>query len=166
MAIARDVASQDTFARMAPGAYTNISLGQKQGIIVQGGPGETVVLNLKNFVISGSATFTLQRTATTNFIINVTKQFSLSNNAKIVLSGGLQWNHVFFDVLGKGDVTLSGHSWLAGILTASQRMVKLTDHSTVWGQVIANKVLIRDSAQIIHPLMKIFKKPAMTRQSI
>ena len=133
-------------------AYTNINLSNRQSVVINGAPGETVTLNLQNFKMSGSSTFTLQGTATTNFIINVTKQFSLSGSATIVLSGGVQWNHVFFNVLGKGsDVTLSGHSSLTGIITAKQRTVKLSDHSIVRGEVIANKVVLSGNGQIIQP---------------
>ena len=39
-------------------------------------------------------------------LINIAKQFSLSNNAKIVLSGGVQRNDVFFNVVGQGEPVL------------------------------------------------------------
>lgn len=152
LGIAGDLASKDTFAWMRQGVSTSINLGQDQSMIVQGAPGETVVLNLKNFVMSDSARLTLQGTATTNFIINVTKQFSLSGSAKIVLSGGVQWDNVMFNVRGKGTVVrLSGQSELVGILTANRRKVQLSDNSIVRGQVFARRVVLLDGSQIIQP---------------
>jgi hypothetical protein len=145
-------ASNHAFALEPTRSYTDINLSRNQSTIVQGAPGETVVLKLQSFALSGNATFTLQGTATTTFIINVTKQFSLSGHSKIVLSGGVQWDNVLFNVRGQGNpVRLSGHSRLEGILMANQRTVKLRGHSTVSGEVIANKVLLRNAAQIIHP---------------
>lgn len=144
--------SDHAFALEPTRSYTNINLSRNQSITLQGAPGETVVLDLKNFTMSGSATFTLQGTTTTNFIINVTKQFSLSGMAKIVLSGGVQWNNVLFNVRGKGaDVCLSGSARFQGILTANLRTVRLSGQSRVIGEVMAKKVLLSGSAQIIHP---------------
>ena len=152
LGIAGDLPSGDTFARMRQGVSTSINLDQDQSMILQGAPGETVVLNLKNFVMSDNATLTLQGTATTNFIINVTKQFSLSGSAKIVLSGGVQWDNVRFNVRGKGTVVrLSGQSGLVGILTANRRKVQLSDNSIVRGQVFARRVVLLDGSQIIQP---------------
>jgi hypothetical protein len=131
---------------------TTINLDDRQSILIQGAPGETVTLKLKNFRMRENATLTLQGTTTTSFVINVTNQFSLTGNAKIVLSGGVQWNSVFFNVLGQGDpVRLSKQSSLSGILEASQRTVKLRGHATVLGEVIARKVLLSGASQITQP---------------
>jgi hypothetical protein len=143
--------SDHAFALAPTRSYANFNLGQHQNVTVQGAPGETVVLQLKNFVMQGSATFTLEGTATTNFIINVTRQFSLSRYAKIVLSGGLQWNNVLFNVMGRGaDPILSGSAYLEGILMANQRTVMLTGQSRVIGEVIANRIVMSKRSQITH----------------
>ncbi len=100
----------------------------------------------------GSATFTLQETATTNFIINVTRQFSLSGNVKIVLAGGVQWDNVLFNVRGQGaDVLLSNNARLEGILMANMRTVRLSGQSRVIGEVIAKKIVMSNGSQITHP---------------
>jgi hypothetical protein len=39
-------------------------------ITITGAPGETIVLSLKNFILKGNSSFTLQGTATTTFIRN------------------------------------------------------------------------------------------------
>lgn len=113
-------------------------------------PGETVTFNLQNFVLTGHSTLTLSGDATGTFIFNVTKQFSLTHSARIVLSGGIQWNQVFFNVLGTGPrVTLSGESHLIGTLTANQRVVRMNDHAIAYGKVFAKRIIIRQAAQII-----------------
>src|SRR6267378_2818295 len=106
------------------GSSGSISLRGNQSSSIVGAPGQTVTLNLRNFVLAGQSTFTLQGTATTSFIVNVTKQFSLSGNSQIILSAGVRWDHVFFNVLGRGSaVSLSGNAQLYGTLTARQRTV-------------------------------------------
>jgi cytoskeletal protein CcmA (bactofilin family) len=145
-------ASDHAFALAPTRSYTNINLVRNQNITVQGAPGETVVLSLKNFVMQGSATFTLQGTATTNFIINVTRQFSLSGYAKIVLSGSVQWDNVLFNVRGQGtDVLLSSNARLEGILMANLRTVRLSGQSRVIGEVIAKRIVMSNGSQITHP---------------
>ena len=130
----------------------SIHLGENQSALVSGAPGQTVVLNLRNFRMSGNSTFTLQGTATTTFVINVRRQFSLSDTARIVLSGGVQWNNVTFHVMGTGsDVTLSQYSSLEGMLIANQRTVRMSGHAIVRGSVSARRIVLRGSAQIIQP---------------
>jgi hypothetical protein len=134
------------------GSSGSISLRGNQSSSIVGAPGETVTLNIRNFVLTGHSTLTLQGTATTSFIINVTKQFSLSGRSRIILSSGLRWDHVFFNVLRRGSiVSLSGNAQLYGTLTATLRTVKMADHSVVYGAVTAGKILVTDAARIIPP---------------
>ncbi len=141
-----------TSARSGLGSFASISLGGSQNVSILGAPGATVTLNLQNFVLAGGSTFTLQGTATTSFIINVRKQFSLSGSSQIILSGGVRWDHVFFNVLGRrGVVSISGRVQLYGTLTARQRTVRLDDYSIVYGAVTARKILVTDSSRIIPP---------------
>ena len=147
-------ASNHAFSLAPTRALTDISLGGNQGLArtVTGAPGETVVLSLRSFIMRGDSVFTLQGTATTIFIINVKRQFSLTDRARIVLSGGLTWDDVLFNVRGKGStVTLSGHADFQGILLATKRTVQLSGHSEVDGEIIANKVLLNGGSQVIHP---------------
>ena len=141
-----------TSARSGLASFASISLGGSQNVSILGAPGATVTLNLQNFVLAGGSTFTLQGTATTSFIINVRKQFSLSGSSQIILSGGVRWDHVFFNVLGRrGVVSISGRAQLYGTLTARQRTVRLDDYSIVHGAVTARKILVTDSSRIIPP---------------
>ena len=123
------------------GSSASIRLGGSQNVSIPGAPGQTVTLNLRNFVLAGQSTFTLQGTATTSFIINVTRQFSLSGSSRIILSGGVRWDHVFFNVLGRGSVvSIRNRAQLYGTLRARQRTVRLDDYSIVYGAVTARKI--------------------------
>ncbi len=87
----------------------SVKLRGDQNITITGAPGETVVLSLKNFILRGNSSFTLQGGATTTFVVNVNKKFSLKGNSHIDLAG-LQWNQVLFNVVG-----LAGKFRLAAI---------------------------------------------------
>jgi len=82
----------------------------------------------------------------------VSSAFSLSGSAKIVLSGGVTWDNVLFNVHGTGsDVQLNGNTSLEGILMATKRKVGLSNMALVKGEIIANKISLSGSAQVIHP---------------
>lgn len=145
-------ASSRAFGLEATRPNTGMSLKGQQSKIISGAPGETVVLKLDYFTLSGNSTLTLQGSATTTFIINVKGQFSLTDNAQIVLSGGVQWNDVLFNVRADGEaVCLSGNSRLEGILMASRGTVQLRGHSTVIGEVIGDRVLLNGNSTVTHP---------------
>lgn len=130
----------------------SVELTRNQNFTLSGAPGETVTLNLQNFILTGHSTFTLEGSATTTFIINITNQFSLSQKACIVLSGGVTCYNVFFNVLGPGSpLVLKGQSYLPGTLTAIQRKVRMRGQAVVYGWVISSKTRIRQQAQIIDP---------------
>src|SRR5205807_7359168 len=121
---------------------TDIQLSGNQNFTISGAPGQTVVLKLQNFTIS-AGTLTLQGSPTTNFVINVSKQFSLTNHAQIILSGGVSWDDVLFNVVGNGSkVTMDGGSVLRGILMANNRTVALSGKATVYGEVVGNQVTL------------------------
>src|SRR5205807_10208291 len=93
----------------------------------------------------------LQGTATTTFVINVNKKFSLKGNSHIDLAG-LQWDQVLFNVVGTGHkVSLGGSSIFNGILMANDRTVKLKGDATVSGEIIANRLKLRGSSRVLHP---------------
>jgi choice-of-anchor A domain-containing protein len=144
-------ASDAAFALTPTLFYSTVNLTGYQSQTISGAPGETVVLKLGTFALSDNATFTLRGTATTKFIINVTQSFSLSGSAKIVLSGGLAWNDVLFNVRGAGVVKLSGRSVFNGVLMADNRTVKAFGQSSVNGELIANRIVLGGSIQISRP---------------
>ena len=100
----------------------------------------------------GNSTLTLQGSADTTYVINVNRGFSLTDASRIVLSGGLDWNDVLFNVRGPGTaVTVAGNASFQGILLATRRTVQLRDAAVLRGEVIADNWLIQGTAQINHP---------------
>jgi hypothetical protein len=91
-------ASAYAFSLTPNRSNTSVKIRGDHNITITGAPGETVVLSLKNFILKGNSSFTLQGTATTTFIINVSKKFSLKGNSHIDLAG-LQCNQVLFNVI-------------------------------------------------------------------
>jgi hypothetical protein len=153
---AQDISTPNETKRASTGfglsTSNDIRLSGYQHSVFASPPGSTITLNLQNFLLSGHSTLSLLGDATATFIINVTNQFSLAQSSRIVLSGGIQWNHVFFNVLGTGStVSLSGRSGLVGTLTASQQIVRMGGHAIVYGQVFANRLIIRQAARVINP---------------
>ena len=144
-------ASAHAFSLTPNRPNTTVKLLGNHAITITGAPGETVVLGLKNFILRDNSSFTLQGTATTTFVINVNKKFSLSGNSHIDLAG-LQWNQVLFNVVGTGrKVSLGGSSVFNGILMANDRTVRLRKDATVSGEIIANRLKIRGSSRVLHP---------------
>lgn len=115
----------------------------------------TVVLKLTDFTISGGSTLTLQGTASTTYIINVSRNFSLSNAAQVKLTGGLTWDNVLFNVRGTGStVSLTGGSQvIGGILLAANRTVSLDNGSQFKGEIIADRVVMSGGAQVVRPAL-------------
>jgi hypothetical protein len=115
-------------------------------------PGNSTVLNLTDIVLGTNQTLTLSGSASDVFILNVSRNFSLGSQSKIVLSGGLAWDDVLFNVKGKGsNISLGAGSTLNGILMGTQRLVSMDAGSTVRGEVISNQLTMVGGAQIIHP---------------
>jgi choice-of-anchor A domain-containing protein len=144
-----DTAAMET-ASPQYASLTNVNItNSNQSMTITGGPNEKIVLSLQNFTMS-QGTFTLQGTATTSFIINVAKNFSLSGNSQILLSGVPPQN-VLFNILGKGgQVAFSGKSGMSGILLALNRKVDLSS-GHVTGKVIANQVVITSGGSVVSP---------------
>jgi hypothetical protein len=144
-------ASDYAFSLTPNRSNASVKLRGHHNITITGAPGETVVLSLKNFILKGNSSFTLQGTATTTFIINVSKKFSLKGNSHIDLAG-LQWNQVLFNVVGAGrKVSLGGNSIFGGILMANNRTIELKGDATVSGEIIANRFKLRGSTSVLHP---------------
>jgi choice-of-anchor A domain-containing protein len=138
-------------------APTNLQLAGNRNFTVASAPGATVVLKLGNFTLADNSSFTLQGTASTTFIINVTQQFALSDNSKIVLSGGVQWSNVLFNICTKDSpVILSGNASFTGMLMANRRTVQMSGRAIVTGEIIANRVMLikagfNGNATVNHP---------------
>jgi hypothetical protein len=144
-------ASDYAFSLTPNRSIASVKLRGHHDITITGAPGETVVLSLKNFILKGNSSFTLQGTATTTFIINVSNKFSLKGNSHIDLVG-VQWNQVLFNVVGAGPkVSLGGNSIFDGILMANNRAIELKGDATVSGEIIANRLNLHGSSRVLHP---------------
>jgi hypothetical protein len=129
-----------------------INLSGSSNLTLSGVPGETVVLTLGLLRMSGNSSLTLQGSATTTYVINVNRGFSLTDAAQIVLSGGLDWNDVIFNVRGRGaDVVIGGNTIFQGILLATRRTVQLRDSAIIRGETIADRLIAQGNTQITHP---------------
>ena len=129
-------------------SLTNVDISSHNSITITGSG--CVVLKLTNFVISGSGSFTLEGTAGTAFIINVSKQFSLSGSARIVLGAGINPQDVLFNIRGTGSqVSLSGSAEFKGILLATKRNVMISGNASVRGTVIVNSVVISGNGSVV-----------------
>ena len=117
------------------------------------------VMNLGNFTLDNHSTFTLNGAAGTAFVINVSNNFSLNNGSKIVLSGGLTFSDVLFNIRGpSGTFSIGGDSLFNGTLLAYnstssvQRTLTISGANTVVnGQVIANKVVVSGGGEVKKP---------------
>jgi cytoskeletal protein CcmA (bactofilin family) len=147
-----NAASDAAAAFASTRSLDDVNLSDTDSLSLTGAPGETVVLKLKSFKMSGNSTFTLNGAANTTYIINVNKQFSLAGHASIVLSGGLAWNDVLFNVRGKGnEVLLSRDSSFQGVLMANKRAVRLRNNAIASGEIIADSIQLQGDSQVIHP---------------
>jgi hypothetical protein len=110
------------------------------------------VLNLSELSLSGNAKLTLSGAAGSQFVINVDKKFSLDGNSQILLSGGVAADDVIFNFKGK-KATMSGNSYLNGIIMAVDGEFQGSGGSVVSGQVIASSIKLSGNAKIINPVV-------------
>lgn len=157
---ASSAAAALTPTNTAPGGTAVITTAKDEvsalGITGGGQAGQTYVVNLNDLILQGTgAVLTLHGTATTNYVINISRYMSLAGGAKIQLSGGLQAQNVLYNVLSNStqyDVTLSGGSEARGIILATTRAVKETGDSKIYGEVIAKSVSLSGASNVINPL--------------
>ena len=143
-------ASSAAFALTSTAGYPT-TINQNTSLTLNDTTGGNVVLHLTDFVLYGSAALTLQGTAATTYIINVTNKFSLSGSS-VVLLGGVKVENVLFNVVGAGvDPTMSGSAVLNGTLMAVNRTMKMSGSATVYGEVIANKVALSGVSSVRRP---------------
>lgn len=140
-------ASNKAYALPATAGYpTTINTNQSMNLSGSG----NVVLKLTDFVLSGGATLNLQGTAQTAYIINVSKNFSISSG-NVALSGGLTWDNVLFNVRGTGTVNLSGNTNLNGTILATSRVFNASGNTSITGQVIADRVNLSGNFNLKRP---------------
>jgi hypothetical protein len=144
--------SDAAFAEPVTPRYATLTSVNLSGssLTITGGANEKVVLRLTDFVLTNNSTFTLSGTATTSFIVNVTRNFSLGGNSHISLVN-VPASHVLFNIRGTGSVVSMGNSTGSGILLALNRTVNLSQNGQVTGWVIANQVNISGNSSVVSP---------------
>ena len=142
------------------GSPTNINLSGSSMTFSNNNPfGGKYVMKLTNFVLNNNSTLTLNGVAGSAFIINVSNNFSLANQSKIVLTGGLTPSDVLFNVRGSsGTLSIAGGSLFQGTLLAynstssTQRTLTVSGANTLAkGELIANKVVVKNGATVKKP---------------
>jgi choice-of-anchor A domain-containing protein len=128
-------------------AINGLSVNSAGSVTVTGGAGINVV-NLTNLVLSSSTDeVTLVAPSNGYFVINISGDFSLSNSADIMVSGGLSKYNVLYNVTGTGnavnfvDSTNSLQTVLQGIVLAPTRDITMTG-SQVDGEIISGNMNI------------------------
>jgi tripartite motif-containing protein 71 len=131
---------------------TSITISNlSQNITITGGTGANI-LNITNIAIS-NGTLTLSAPHGGWFIMNVSGSFALSGASRIVLAGGITSSDVLYNFAGgKGNVSMSGGSSVAGILLAPQRAISLSN-STVTGEIISggSAIAFSGTTQVNNP---------------
>lgn len=142
--------SDAAFAEAVTPAYaslTNVNLTSGAHMSITGGANQKIVLDLTNFTLTGGSWFTLKGTATTTFIINVTNSFSLTGASWISLSN-VPARNVLFNVVGTGSqVSLTGNSYMYGVLLAKKRQVAISG-SWIKGRLIAEQLALTSGGQV------------------
>jgi hypothetical protein len=141
------------------GSPTNINLSGSSMTINNNPFGGKYVMKLTNFVLNNKSTLTLNGVAGSAFIINVSNNFSLANQSRIVLTGGLTPSDVLFNVRGSsGTFSIASGSLFQGTLLAynstssTQRTLTVSGANTLTnGELIANKVVVNNGAHVKKP---------------
>lgn len=128
----------------------NLILNSQSILITDNTANDTVVLKLGTFALNNS-TFTLDGTATTKFIIDVTGSFNVANASSILLAGGLTAGNVIFNYTGTSNTAGISGSTLNGILLAANAPVSMTGNSVVNGEVIGKSISMSGGSKIKKP---------------
>jgi hypothetical protein len=141
--------SDAAFAEPVTSRYAGLTMVNLNGgsLTITGGANEKVVLKLTNFVLAHGADFTLQGTATTSFLVNITGNFALSGGSNISLLN-VPVANVLFNIRGHGTFNISGGSNISGNLLALNGTVNISGGSNITGVVIANQVNLSNNSNV------------------
>jgi len=115
-----------------------------------------VVFNLGTFNINKNSILTLSGSADSEFVFNIYGgDINMNQNSGIVLTGGLTPADVIFNNIAgtkPGDgPAITNHSYLSGIILATQQSVNVGQQSIVFGAVISNGLTLNDHSIIESP---------------
>jgi hypothetical protein len=142
-------ASNAAAALPETGTYMSINRIDKSMTISGSG---CVVLNITDFNLDNKDTLALTGPAGTSFIFNISHDFKIKGDARILLGPGIDPLDVLFNVRGTGsDVVVDNKAKFRGILMANQRNAQVKGDSTVFGEIIANRIDIKNNAVVKNP---------------
>jgi Flp pilus assembly protein TadG len=127
-----------------------ISLGNNQTQTLNGGA-TTNVVDLTRLTLSNNSILTLNAPAAGSFVVRVSGTFTLSNNSRIVLTGGITSDNVTFVRTGTGTVTLSNNSLLYGSILSPNGAISLSNNSTVYGVLVSSKNITLSNNSLLTP---------------
>jgi Flp pilus assembly protein TadG len=97
------------------------------------------VLNVTNFRPSNNAIITLSAPAKSSFVIRVSNAFTLNNNSKVVLSGGITSDGVtFVYTRNNSTATLSNNSIMNGSILSPNSNITLSNNASINGGVLVS----------------------------
>src|SRR5437016_6451973 len=150
------------------GSPTSLNIGKNQSRIFDNTPfGGKYDMNLSSFVMGGGNTNANGGTLTQNgaagsaFVLNISGAYSITVNAKILLTGGLTVSDVLFNVTGSNSTfSIGGDALFNGTLLAynssgAQRTLQITGHNTqINGELLAYRINLQSGAHVKKPKEK------------
>lgn len=148
--VQKDAASAATVQQarqVATTAYNNfVALSPTMGSITTVNSTRTItgtagqnVLNVTNFRPSNNAVITLSAPAGASFVIRVSSAFTINNNARVVLSGGITSDGVTFVFTRSGSTaSLSNNAILYGSILSPNSAITLSNNASIHGGVLVS----------------------------
>jgi hypothetical protein len=149
-------ASADAFAKPTSPLFSSITTINTNSSFTLNNLGTDAVLRLQDFILKPGAVLTLEGTANSSFVFNVTRQFSISS-AQIVLQGGLLAENVLFNVVGKGarfkgTSKIDIHSsTVNGIFLGPERDITVTNSTVIGSLIGGEKSILITNSNILKP---------------
>jgi hypothetical protein len=161
----KNVSNQAAALPPTAGSPSTLNLQSGANMFIDNNPfGGKYVMRLTDLVLGGGSTLTLNGASGSAFVINVSRNFSLSGASRIVLSGGLTPSDVLFNIRGNpsgAQLEITGNSLFNGTLLAynssggGQRTLAVNGHQTMTnGELIVNRLVLSSGAKVKHPKKK------------
>jgi len=131
-----------TAAAGRPAAVTELGAGNIGGMTIEAGVyrwGTGLLIPTE---------VTLRGTATDVWVFQVAQDLTVSNGVKVLLSGGAQPRHVFWQVAGRVELGTASH--LEGVVL-SQTAIALRTGASVTGRLLAQTAVVLDAATVVQP---------------
>lgn len=109
------------------------------------------VYDLAKIDLNSGETLTLSGGANDYFVFNISGQLKLNSDSHVVLSGGLTWDNVLFNIEGTSDVSINGSSITGIILSPYAKGVFVNIDGLLVGEFIGgNDISFASGARIVN----------------